>query len=212
MSKLAVIPFSGFYNTWHDQMLEDEFSQMFSDDQGTVNDKLYELALDACNWRKVHEAYARDYAETFGQMCELPSLKFDELNSPREYNFLTDRIFVTLTQKDINGAWKRIDKELFSRICKEMFTSRSGFSSFYDPDYKSWGPIRDWDPNQLGALMHALADHHGWDQLEAMESTRDNGYFDNWIYEAISEPVRSRVFKIHNYLREREERKYRGTA
>jgi len=206
LKHLAVIPFSGFYSSWHESMLDDALNQMFSDDQGNVNSLLAFRAWDATRWQKVHEAYAKDYAETFAGTFDLPSLEFEELWSPREYNFTTDRIFVRISIEDIKRAWDRVDRELFTKVCEGMFTSRSGFSSFYNPDWTTWGDIEDWDHNQLLALLAALVDKEHWDEDGAMEFARCNGEFDNWIYEAMSEPERTRIFKVQDYLRVREER------
>lgn len=195
MKPLAVIPFSGFYNSWHDQSLDDALNQMFSDDQGNVNGDLAFRAWEATNWKKVREAYAKDYAENFGAAMELPSLEFDELRSPREYNFTTDRIFVRISIEDVGNAWVRVDREALTKVCEEMFTSRSGFSSFYNPDWTTWGYIEDWDHNQIFALLTALAEQNRWDEDQAMEHARCNGEFDNWIYDAMSEPERSKIFE-----------------
>lgn len=207
MSQLAVIPFSGFYDSWHDQMLDDAMDQMFSNDQGSINTNIRWRASDACNWKKVHEKYAKEYAETFGQWLNIPSLEFDELRSPREYIFTTDRIFVRISSEDVKKIWDRVDIAVFAKVCRQMFLSRSGFSSFYDPDWRTWGELEELDHNQLGALLEALAEVGGdWDEARALEWARDNGQFDNWIYDAMKEPERSRLFKIHDYLRKREAR------
>lgn len=206
MSQLAVIPFSGFYNTWADQDLEEAAKQMFSDDQGNLNEGLYYRTSNIIKWRQVYEAYAKEYAEIFGLTFEIPSLKFEELNSPREYNFTTDRIFVRISQADIGKIFERVDDRVLTEVCLDMFTSRSGFSSFYDPDWRTWGEPEEWDHNQLLALLTALRStisEPEWGEAYVMEDAGGNGKLDDWIYNAMSEPERSRIFKVWDYMREK---------
>ena len=200
---LSTIPFSGFCYSVHDQDLEAALEQMFWDDHGNTNEGLLERANDIISWGPVYEAYAKAYAENFGAEFEIFSLEFDELSSPREYNFLTDRIFVRVSLEDVQKLWERVDKNIFANICKELFTSRSGFSSSYDPYWEVWGPLEDWDHNEVGALMEAIACQEGWDENYSMERDRGNGEFDRWLYDAMKEPMRSRIFKVNDYLREK---------
>jgi hypothetical protein len=99
--KTIIIPFSGFYGSLHSSLLDDAETQLFSDDQGTVHDTLQERFYRACDYRHVHTQYAKAYAQAFAEKLELP-LTFESLQSPREYNFTTDRIFCNIDDETIS--------------------------------------------------------------------------------------------------------------
>ena len=214
---LAVIPFSGLYNSVHDDALDRALNQMFSNDRGDPNDTLVQRAFDHIKWGAVHEAYAKAYAENFAAEFELPSMTFDELNSPREYNFVTDRIFVNVSIEDVESAFDRVTPLTLTAKAEEMFTSHSGFSSFYTPDWHSWGGLEEWDHNQLLCLFTALAEDHfgedfdSWRQFDLMEQDQGNGQFDNWLFIGADAEL-TRLDRIGYYLRQREERSWRIAA
>lgn len=208
----TTIPFAGFYDSLHEDLIVDAITQMFQDDDGTSNAGLSARVFSACKFRQVYEKYAKCYAESFADVFGIPSLKFVALQSPREYNFETDRIFCTIEVDDVNKILAAVDKEVFEAKAADMFTSRSGFASFYNPDIDTWpADVSDWDCNKVGCLIAAWADHeHGeefdaWAEYNMMQDLSGNGYIDNWVYEAT--PGTERLYKISDYLRMRAERK-----
>ena len=207
----TTIPFDGFYESLHDSMINDAIMQMFQDDDGTENAGLSARVFEDCRFKQVHEKYAQCYAQSFSEVFGLPSLKFDKLQSPREYNFTTDRIFCTIDSADVNRVLAAVDKGVFRSKAADMFTSRSGFASFYNPDIDTWpDDVSDWDCNQIGCLIAAWADmEHGgefdsWAEYDMMQDLSGSGYLDNWVYEAT--PGIERLYKISDYLRMRAER------
>jgi len=205
---LTTIPFSGFYNSLHDSEIDWTISQMFSDRAtGTKTNPGLESALFRnCDFRKVHTSYAADYCENFAEEFKLPSLKFESLDSPREYNFTTDRIFANIELSDLHAIRNRLDEWRIRELVREKFTSRSGFISFYSADLDDWGDLATWDHNQCGTLLECLANNDctDFDQCEEydlMESSRSNGEFEGWIESAT--PNIQRLYKIHDYLETR---------
>jgi hypothetical protein len=71
------------------------------------------------------------------------------------------------------------------QVAGERHTSRSGFISFYSPDWRTWGDVTNWDHNQL-------------------RNARGNGRLEDWI--ADNTPGIDRLRRIHDYLRAREAR------
>lgn len=222
---LAVIPFSGFYYSVHDDALDQALAQMFWDDNGNINDGLLSRAFDMVNWTGVHNAYAKDYTENFGLHFKLPSLKFESLSSPREYNFTTDRIFVEISTDEVRRIFSEVPRLELRIKAEEMFTSRSGFTSYYDPDYSTWGGVEDWDHNQLLCLLTTMADvddicpsgddFDSWAQFALMEDDQCNGRFDTILEDAMCvdhKEEANRLWNISYYLRQRGERKWRMAA
>mgnify|MGYP001343439304 CR=1 FL=1 len=205
---LTTVPFSGFYNSLHDSEIDWTISQMFSDRAtgNETNPGLESALFRNCDFRKVHTSYAADYCENFAEEFKLPSLKFESLDSPREYNFTTDRIFANIELSDLREALRRVDKSELANLAREKFTSRSGFMSFYNPDVNTWGDLATWDHNQCGTLLECLAnndcgDFDQYQEYNLMDRTRSNGYFENWIESAT--PNIQRLYKIHDYLETR---------
>lgn len=219
---LAIIPFSGFYNSVHDAALDDTFNRMFSDDRGDPNPGLVERAFDLVNWTAAHVAYAQAYAENFGLHFKLPSLRFESLSSPREYNFTTDRIFVEVSIEDVERVFDAVSAEALTKAADGMFTSYSGFSSYYSPNWRIWGEPSEWDHNQVYCLFTAMADaddicsigddFDGWAQFSLMEDDQCNGHLDLILEKAMvlnHKVEATRLWGIAHYLRSREERQWR---
>lgn len=214
---LTTIPFAGFYESVHDRQLDDTVDQMLSDSSGChpASERLVERFWDECNFTGVHEKYAKAYAEALADEIGV-AFTFESLNSPREYNFTTDRIFVEIERAEVLRLREAVSERVFRDLARERFTSCDGFSSFYSPYADDWGPVEEWDHNQIGTLIEACVLEHyedrtdgfdRWAELELMDSFRDNGYFDNWISEASE--VNNRLANIASYLRQREDRAFR---
>lgn len=205
---LTTIPFSGFYESAHSSAIDDAEEWMFTDrDSGThPNEGLNTALWRDCNYQGVHNLYARDYCENFGRWLKIESLKFDELNSPREYNFTTDRIFATLSKADATHLYNSVPYDKLKAKARERHTSRDGFASFYSPDILAWGPVETWDHNQLGTLMEVVADEEAGgmfgsnDELELVDQERVG----DWI--AKCTPSAPRLYKLHDYLETRAHR------
>lgn len=76
------IPFMGFYQSVLEAHLDDELEQ-----EG--------LEVDAVDWQATRQRIAEKYAQTWLHKVGLTG-QFVEMLSPREYNFETDRIVVTV--------------------------------------------------------------------------------------------------------------------
>lgn len=210
----TTIPFSGFYNSLHDSELDMALRDMFSDRAtGTdVNEDLLQRAMEKMNWRGAYVEYAKEYADDFGRWLEL-DLEFDELSSPREYNFTTDRIFVKISEESLKSAFAKVLKPELREAVRERFTSYDGFISFYNPDMDSWPEdVTEWDANQIGTLLIVLANQECtnndgfevWDEYDLMDDTRGNGIVDDILYRNC--PGVERLLKIRDYLEDRKER------
>lgn len=205
----TTIPFSGFYESVHNLALDDALNSMFGTrEAGNPVEAFVARANDAMDWKAVHTEYAREYSEAFASLVEL-DLKFEALESPREYNFTTDRIFCKITEYSLLKAYAIVDKAVLADVAKQRHTSHSGFSSFYDPGIETWGEVLEWDLNQIGTLMQALAEDvrgefDGWAEYDLMEYAQCNGLLDNILYTNCD--AANRLCKIFDYLEDRKER------
>lgn len=87
------------------------------------------------------------------------SVEFDELVSPKYYNFSTDRLFCWVT---FSEDWKAVMRKfmldnygLLKDHIKEVWSSRDGFMSFTSNDVDEWfGKIFDEeDPMYIGTML-----------------------------------------------------------
>lgn len=180
---LSTIPFAGFYSSWHDQNLEFALEMMFSDDSGKPFPELLNEAYDRVQWHKVYLAYARMYCDQFLHHTGIKA-KYESMESPREYNFTTDRIFVEIEQAEVERLFAAVDKDTLQKFVEERFTSRSGFISFYEPDFEAWGDVAEWDYNQVGTLVLAYAEQFidVDDEYSLVEDANCNGWLDEMIH------------------------------
>jgi hypothetical protein len=202
---LSTIPFLGFYETVHDNAIDRAIESLFEDDNGDCNSDLINhfYSSNCIDSEKVRTEYAKDYVQAFAIATKL-QLTFDELISPREYNFQSDRIFVDITPESISKLFASVDKDVLSQYIKEEYTSRSGFISYYSPDLNEWpADVTEWDHNQLGTLITVAVD---FDEEKYMEEVNGSGNVDSWVYSALKEKG-IRLSNIAVYLRARQERR-----
>ena len=165
----TTIPFSGFYNSlWSSELDHCETSQIeiwMEEEEypGLEADQLQEVLMDRIDYKQACLGVAKAYVSRFEDWIneELGigiSLEFSTMTSPREYNFTTDRIFVRISRDDLAQVYKAVGRQRVRDKAEEMFTSRSGFISFYSPRIEEWGPIREWDYNQVGTIFEAAVD------------------------------------------------------
>lgn len=167
-NQLIQIPFQGFYESIHDEAINSVVENMFSDDTGEaeVPDGFWQIF----NGKAVREAFSQLYVETLRDKLveefediskvDFSSMEFDSIESPREYNFETDRIFVRMPESAVETLWNETSQSKLANKIKEECSNRSGFISHYSPDIDDWReiPIEHWDHNQLGILFSSFTD------------------------------------------------------
>lgn len=215
MTTTAFIPFSGFYESDHDAILDDEWEQCFQNDDGVVNAELLDKANGVVNWKTAKLEYAKVYTEYLSDHMKTywvkdgrstPLWTFHELHSPREYNFTTDRIEVKISKNVLKKMLKAVGMDGLEAMARQHMTSRSGFHSFYNPDPNTWGPLYSWDFNQNGELVQAYCSKFGhfekhW-EWDLMESAISNGVISNLVWGAIPEDKASAIYDEYNAWRE----------
>jgi hypothetical protein len=212
---LTTIPFSGFYESMHSHKIVNVLEQMISDSSGrhTISDSIADKL-----WLHVSQPvneYTQAFVEPFTALLNGDTglnvkLEWESVSSPHAYNFSTDRVFATVSFQDVQALFNKVDKTVFSEVCRDSFTSYDGFWSHYSPDWKTWGSLKEWDHNQIGTILAALVKqflHSDW-EWDVIEDWNSNGDIDNWVYSNLDAEGK-RLVKIADYLREREERKYR---
>lgn len=182
------IPFAGFYNSKYSGELDhvqERFVEYEVEKNPGLNPDIPNEALwKSADYGKAFDYIARYYALAFNEYLEREyeldlDLKFESMQSPREYNFETDRIFCEISEENVRKLRSAVSDPALHKAIKERFTSRSGFISRYPNNLSRWNPDpTTWDHNELGTLLVALLDDdEDWD-WKIWERMQDRNVFD----------------------------------
>lgn len=211
------IPFEGFYESSHDSCFDDYIEneqEYIKDENPNVTTKeLQELAEKfhfGMDWEKAHNQYVIAYVSALEDLIKSESgqdikLKFEEMTSPWEYNFTTDRIFAEISDEDIQLMFDTVDRKSLNEAIEKRFTSYDGFMSFYANSLSEWPTdLKEWDHNQLGCLMECYLENiletdniykklKSW---ELMESNLCNGFIDTIVSDCAGSDYRDFYNKL----------------
>ena len=182
MNKLeSTIPFDGFYNSFISSDIEHEIGQQIewdtdiydlNEDEQQVLEDNYLSVNRSFFYNEIAEHYTDLYIDALNKELKGFTLKatYRCFESPREYNFETDRIFIDIERDHaidfIKYTIKNYKKELENKI-KERFTSRDGFWSHYKNRLDLWPKdYSEWDHNQIGTCFELF----DFDELHFYES------------------------------------------
>lgn len=174
--RTITVPFEGFYHSSYsgevDHIEEQEAEHLEERDCEEQPEELrltasefgeilfYVTDYRAC-YEKIAEAYVDAFSNYFKDELNLDlKLKFESMQSPREYNFTTDRLFAYIPDDVIEDLFRRSEADghkSLQAVLKERHTSYDGFISFYSNDPTKWlaKPLDEWDHNELESLMQA---------------------------------------------------------
>lgn len=191
MTQLSTrLPFSGFYESiWsgaldrEDEQLIDHIAEepdrydpalVIVQERGEIGDLLWRVSDYASMRDAVARAYTDSFVDWLGDTLNrtIDGYCYEELNSPRYYNFETDKIFATLPLAVFEEIFERLKRDhpgVFEETVRALFTSYDGFISFYDndPDVLAAKPLADWDHNELYVLIL------GWVRAQGHEREHD---------------------------------------
>lgn len=240
MTKSIEIPFVGFYETTYGCAADDWFDRELDWIRETVSreglekdlDQLSELFYWKTDWKKFHEIMSKryvsdiedilndkfNYPEKLRDQLHKIKLEFESLDSPKYYNYSTDRIFAKIDKASITYMYQYVGKDDLNKKIEENFTSRDGFSSFYPNQLQEWErDVLTWDHNQLRALLETFldtilekpfADHCSyWDIMESWDC---NGGLADALFKCTSEEFNQLYDKLKGEVYEAEER-FRST-
>jgi len=167
-----------------------------------------DILFAVTDYGECHRAVAKTYVGAFNDVFEdessrydvvggerkfIPGIKlgleFESLQSPKFYNFETDRIFAYISDESISQLWKINEADQFeslSRVLMDRHTSYSGFHSYYKNELNAWleKPLDEWDHNELSSLLLGALATFGGDKelaLKLYEACVDcDGLYHEW--------------------------------
>ena len=134
---LVKIPFSGFYNSIHDSIIDSALeyeSECYAD-----SEKANDIILDVLNinhYDKIREELSKVFAEGVSELFWYEydiklNLEFDSLKSPKFHNYSTDEIYCYIDNDKINELIALLDNENdFIEVLKDKYQSCDGFIVF----------------------------------------------------------------------------------
>jgi hypothetical protein len=212
----ALVPFAGFYETSHDRNIDYVEEFMFSGDCGEITSQAaYEAFYSNLNYGPVFEAYAKAYVAALAHVIGIP-LEYEEMVSPREYNFSTDRLFAKISRSDLAKMLRAVRGKRLDEKAADWFTSRSGFCSSYPSSVSHWPRIADWDHNHVGAVLSCYVDKL-FDAGEILDETGiatdliEHEQIEEWLAEAAeSSPLAWAGLRLSDLIRWRAEPGYQS--
>ena len=134
---LVKIPFSGFYNSIHDGIIDSVLE--YEAERYVDSDKANDIILDVLNvnhYDKIREVLSKVFVDGVNELFLYEydinlDLKFDSLKSPRFYNYSTDEIYCYVDNDKINELVALLNNENdFIEVLKDKYQSRDGFIVF----------------------------------------------------------------------------------
>lgn len=120
--------------------------------------------------------YIKDYVNYIADLLQIDSLKFNVLQSPREYNFTTDDLVCTISRDEAWDLYQKIDKENYAEAVSLASTPVPGFLPFYKTkDF--YFESKDELPANNAAILSVLLD------VAARQALEEERACDNSIYE-----------------------------
>ena len=179
------LPFGGFYENFS-CLLDDDIQREIEYLSEEENTDLYfdDFNVDyTAAYLDISKDYAAFYPRWIKKHTGLDiSCEFIELWSPREYNFMTDRIYAYIPKLDllslINWPYRKAP-DLLPQYVQTKFKSRPGFIPFYDNDIRNWGSFFQWDDIQLSTMLEAVSFQIEGEHPEFYDSL-EGEFWDYW--------------------------------
>lgn len=127
--------FGGFYCSIHESIIDSMLESYFMDDDDEIPD--YDSESDI-NYQIIFLNYSKVYLSALETVLNDEfdidiKLHFKGLTSPREYNYSTDTILTSVSNKSFDSLFNHFSKDnSFIEYVNEYSRSRSGFISFFE--------------------------------------------------------------------------------
>lgn len=179
--------FNGFYNTIFEADGEDQEIDTINSERKIKN--LPEISFDDCNFnydeyhKEVSIAVTNYIEKELKDLNFIDSIRFENLYSPKEYNFNNDsiNIEIDLTIDNIKEIKKFLydNLDLYKQYLKDNYTSCSGFISFNPNTLEGWQEItKDFTDysekmHYLGSILEFICQENEIDIDSMFESITD---------------------------------------
>ena len=179
--------FNGFYNTLFENVIDnavDDQIEYYNEQNNTslnYDDFNFNYNLIKNEISKDAVSKIEDKLNEIGIDC---SIIYENLISPREYNFSNDSINIEINFKKFSRVIEILEQnyDSFSKYIKEHYTSSEGFISIYSSYASDW--IKDLiedaenETHKVGAVLNfILQEIEGYKDENLYFDLCENGYF-----------------------------------
>jgi hypothetical protein len=173
MKKIEIVLpfFCGFYNSILDSFIDSEI-EMELEESG----KTYEEIEDNLDYQCARIEMSKAWLNVFNRETGF-NIEFKEIDSPREYNFTTDKLVGMISVDEVREAMDKCksNSDIFQEVLDRYFRSYDGFISFYSNDINDWfnHKAEDLDCNETMAYIAGaiLSDMDENDLLDTIYDT-----------------------------------------
>ena len=153
----------GFYNSLLDYAIDCVISNE-CENQNSLPDEVYSAFLYRfSDFEKCRKEIARDYVDAFKKLISDEfatsiDLEFESMDSPRFYNYETDKIFGYVDREKMRELFDLCTPLAFQATVDAHLKNRSGFIAFYSDFVNEWKtkPLEEWDCNELSMIFYCL--------------------------------------------------------
>lgn len=153
MTMEAILPFfPGFYNSVLDDLVDREIEMRMENEEMTWED-----CDKLCDYQAAFLAITQAWVDAFAKETGI-AVKYKTVESPKFYNFTTDRCVVEITLEEMTRVRKIAEESgLMQKVLDRHFKSRDGFMSFYSNDLEEWNELEteNLDHNEAMAYLEA---------------------------------------------------------
>lgn len=177
-AKQIKIPFAGFYQSIHEAKIDDAIERDHIEDFDLTNDKM--------------RIYCFDYATRLSSLVEQATnknfdLELEYVKSPREYNFYTDEIFVSVSKSELKKVFDWMlenHHEALKKMVFDRLSPRPGFAPYLSNDLSDWGDVLHWNASQVALMLECLLIEENGDEWESSisDDMDGNGIVDDIIH------------------------------
>jgi hypothetical protein len=178
-SRTITLPFDGFYESIHSQLIDSWLESNEANTSDTVNEELINLFYDL-DFEPIHLLYAKLYTKILATRLNIP-LEFISLHSPRFYNFETDTITASISLSHLTLIYALTDTPALNERIHTTTTACDGYIPYYDPSSYEL-PLAEWMPAQLSLLLEVYVLQELGDDYQIMDDWNTNGELETIIY------------------------------
>lgn len=183
--------FPGFYGTYFDG--DGLYGREIEYIHEHYSEELAKVMVDRLYSSKAHAKLWKEYTESIAKQCisiiwnnlrnlgYVTEIKFEELHSPKEYNFYNDSINVMIifSAENIEKIKTMLQehKDEWKEYLKSHYTSCDGFISSHDnyPESEEWQVEKALqDSHNSGALLNFICEENGITDEVLYNSTEEN--------------------------------------
>lgn len=209
MTNTIQLPFCGFYESEASRMLENELEYIFDYSDGGGDYNIPDELWCELNLKEAQRQLVLEYVDAFQEQFESDTGivlrgEFDGMESPKFYNFETDRIFIKVPPSTIAALFTASEADnhkTLEKVLEKRHTSYDGFHSFYSNDIGKWllKPVGTWDHNELESLLLAVLEIYNPDYrkdydysvYELLDRWRGNGGPSEAVWNCLPKPFQN---------------------